>query len=214
MVEPLTVGCYLSDMKYGRFFTGLSLGIVASIAHPPVLHAEEPLHFMQGTVIDAESWFRAAQFSLQTTACADVIGSFTEAVSSPRSACEIFVTSPDPLTIPESVTTLTSATSIGIDGPSSVSIPRGFWTLRSLEELQIAHAGLTKIPDDIGQLTNLTVLDLSGNAITSLPETMRNLQKLRVLFLRENPLTETAVNNIRSWLPETEIVLSSDAHDQ
>lgn len=78
--------------------------------------------------------------------------------------------------------------------------------LTQLKELHLAWNKLEELPEFITTLP-LTHLDLSGNAFTAMPKSIQKLQKtLKVLNLSYNPITKTTLQELKTWLPNTEII--------
>ena len=78
--------------------------------------------------------------------------------------------------------------------------------LNELEYLGFKGCQMTSVPSEIGNFTNLETLSFTKNSLTSLPPEIENLKdNLKTLFLFENNFNQTEKNNIRSWLPNTEI---------
>jgi Leucine-rich repeat (LRR) protein len=65
---------------------------------------------------------------------------------------------------------------------------------------------LTSLPASIGKLTNLRFLSLSNNQLTQIPESIKSLKKLKRLYLTGNPLSDSAIQALKTWLPNTKIV--------
>lgn len=75
-----------------------------------------------------------------------------------------------------------------------------------LVTLDASYNQMTGVPAEIGQIRTLQTLDLSHNDITALPNEIMNITQLRQLVLTGNPLPEATIANLKSKLPDTEIV--------
>lgn len=77
--------------------------------------------------------------------------------------------------------------------------------LRSLKELLIFGNEIDSIPDCIASLTNLENLEIWSNPIKYVTPEIKKLTKLKSMRMEKDNLTEKQMNDIRKWLPNTEI---------
>lgn len=77
--------------------------------------------------------------------------------------------------------------------------------LVNLKELLIFDNEIDSIPDCIGSLTNLEKLEIWSNPIKYVTPDIQKLTKLKSMRMEKDNLTEEQMEEIRKWLPNTEI---------
>lgn len=77
--------------------------------------------------------------------------------------------------------------------------------LVNLKELLIFDNEIDSIPDCIGSLTNLEKLEIWSNPIKYVTPEIQKLTKLKSMRMEKDNLTEEQMEDIRKWLPNTEI---------
>lgn len=77
--------------------------------------------------------------------------------------------------------------------------------LLNLKELLIFDNEIDSIPDCIGSLINLEKLEIWSNPIEYVTPEIQKLTKLKSMRLEKDNLTEEQMEEIRKWLPNTEI---------
>ena len=77
--------------------------------------------------------------------------------------------------------------------------------LKSLKELLIFGNQIDSIPDCIGSLTNLEKLEIWSNPIKYVSPELQKLTNLKSMRMEKDNLTEERMEQIREWLPNTEI---------
>jgi Leucine-rich repeat (LRR) protein len=77
--------------------------------------------------------------------------------------------------------------------------------LKSLKELLIFANEIDSIPDCIASLTNLEKLEIWSNPIKYVSPEIQKLTKLKSMRMEKDNLTEEQMEEIRKWLPNTEI---------
>lgn len=77
--------------------------------------------------------------------------------------------------------------------------------LVNLKELLIFDNEIDSIPDCIGSLTNLEKLEIWSNPIKYVSPEIQKLTKLKSMRMEKDNLTEEQMEEIRKWLPNTEI---------
>ena len=77
--------------------------------------------------------------------------------------------------------------------------------LLKLKELLIFDNEIDSIPDCIGSLTNLEKLEIWSNPIKYVTPDIQKLTKLKSMRMEKDNLTEGQMEEIRKWLPNTEI---------
>jgi Leucine-rich repeat (LRR) protein len=77
--------------------------------------------------------------------------------------------------------------------------------LKSLKELLIFGNEIDSIPDCIASLTNLEKLEIWSNPIKYVSPEIQKLTKLKSMRMEKDNLTEKQMEEIRKWLPNTEI---------
>lgn len=77
--------------------------------------------------------------------------------------------------------------------------------LVNLKELLIFDNEIDSIPDCIGSLTNLEKLEIWSNPIKYVTPNIQKLTKLKSMRMEKDNLTEEQMEEIRKWLPNTEI---------
>lgn len=77
--------------------------------------------------------------------------------------------------------------------------------LKSLKELLIFGNEIDSIPDCIASLTNLEKLEIWSNPIKYVSPEIQKLTKLKSMRMEKDNLTEEQMEEIRKWLPNTEI---------
>ena len=77
--------------------------------------------------------------------------------------------------------------------------------LVNLKELLIFDNKIDSIPDCIGSLTNIEKLEIWSNPIKYVTPEIQKLTKLKSLRMEKDNLTEEQIEDIRMWLPNTEI---------
>lgn len=78
--------------------------------------------------------------------------------------------------------------------------------LRNLRVLNLAHNSIYNIPSEIGTLRNLEFLYLNNNDLNIIPERVRRMSKLSRLHLAKNEFDIDAKNQIKTLLPNTDII--------
>jgi Leucine-rich repeat (LRR) protein len=79
--------------------------------------------------------------------------------------------------------------------------------MSKLRELDVSYNKMTGVPAEIGQLTNLETLNYSYNNIDGLPNELANLKNnLKEFDLSGNPLSQSAIDKLKSELPNTTII--------
>ena len=82
--------------------------------------------------------------------------------------------------------------------------------IRKMSNLRIIDASdnqLTGIPAEIGQLYKLEAIDFSNNKIDTFPNEIANLKNnLKTLNLKNNTFSETSIGQLKTMLPNTEII--------
>lgn len=133
--------------------------------------------------------------------------------------------------LPDQLTQLSRLRLLSLEDQVIVQLPESFGQLAALEELHIRGNLLSQLPSSITQLKALRVLDLKGNEIKELPTGMSGMTSLRELNLSFNiymyaytecsklqgthlesldisftqPLTLPQLEQIREWLPGTDV---------
>lgn len=77
--------------------------------------------------------------------------------------------------------------------------------LKSLKELLIFGNEIDSIPDCIASLTNLEKLEIWSNPIKYVSPEIQKLTKLKSMRMEKDNLTEEQMEEIRKWLPNTEL---------
>jgi hypothetical protein len=77
--------------------------------------------------------------------------------------------------------------------------------LKSLKELLIFGNEIDSIPDCIASLTNLEKLEIWSNPIKYVSPEIQKLTKLKSMRMEKDNLTVEQMEQIRKWLPNTEI---------
>lgn len=77
--------------------------------------------------------------------------------------------------------------------------------LVNLKELLIFGNEIDSIPDCIGSLTNLEKLEIWSNPIKYVTPEIQKLTKLKSMRMEKDNLTDEQMEEIRKWLPNTEI---------
>jgi Leucine-rich repeat (LRR) protein len=77
--------------------------------------------------------------------------------------------------------------------------------LKSLKELLIFDNRVDSIPDCIGSLTNLEKLEIWSNPIKYVSPEIQKLTNLKSMRMEKDNLTDEQMEEIRKWLPNTEI---------
>ncbi|HPF11199.1 MAG TPA: hypothetical protein PLP62_07090 [Flavobacteriaceae bacterium] len=77
--------------------------------------------------------------------------------------------------------------------------------LKSLKELLIFGNEIDSIPDCIASLTNLEKLEIWSNPIKYVSPEIQKLTKLKSMRMEKDNLTEEQMEQIRKWLPNSEI---------
>lgn len=77
--------------------------------------------------------------------------------------------------------------------------------LVNLKELLIFDNEIDSVPDCIGSLVNLEKLEIWSNPIRYVTPDIQKLTKLKFLRMEKDNLTEEQMEEIRKWLPNTEI---------
>lgn len=77
--------------------------------------------------------------------------------------------------------------------------------LKSLKELLIFGNEIDSIPGCIASLTNLEKLEIWSNPIKYVSPEIQKLTKLKSMRMEKDNLTEEQMEEIRKWLPNTEI---------
>lgn len=77
--------------------------------------------------------------------------------------------------------------------------------LVNLKELLIFDNKIDSIPDCVGSLTNLEKLEIWSNPIKYVTPDIQKLTKLKSMRMEKDNLTEEQMEEIRKWLPNTEI---------
>jgi Leucine-rich repeat (LRR) protein len=77
--------------------------------------------------------------------------------------------------------------------------------LKGLKELLIFSNEIDSIPDCIGSLTNLEKLEIWSNPIKYVSPEIQKLTKLKSMRMEKDNLTNEQMEEIRKWLPNTEI---------
>ncbi len=77
--------------------------------------------------------------------------------------------------------------------------------LKSLKELLIFGNEIDSIPDCIASLTNLERLEIWSNPIKYVTPEIQKLTKLKSMRMEKDNLTDEQMEEIRKWLPNTEI---------
>jgi len=72
--------------------------------------------------------------------------------------------------------------------------------------LDLSYNQIQSIPSEVDRLYKLKVLDLSHNQLQELPEEISKLKGLRILNLIGNPIAPEQIEQIKAWLPETEVL--------
>jgi Leucine-rich repeat (LRR) protein len=75
----------------------------------------------------------------------------------------------------------------------------------NLKELLIFDNEIDSIPDCIGSLINLEKLEIWSNPIEYVTPEIQKLTKLKSMRMEKDNLTEEQMEEIRKWLPNTEI---------
>jgi Leucine-rich repeat (LRR) protein len=184
----------------------LSISVLVALLVPTTGFAESKLTFGAQLVKRTAVFLEQFNFSSYVPDCGEEQTNIDEAIANPYSSCEVFISSSEPLIIPESVRLLVLLEALAIDGPTSVDISPALWKVSSLREIQVANANLESIDPGIGRLHNLDSLDLSGNNLSNLPESFRNLEKLSYLNVKGNPLSAKTIQEIRKWFPKLEVL--------
>lgn len=89
-------------------------------------------------------------------------------------------------------------------------IPPQIGKLKELQKLNLAKNSIRNIPDEIGKLNQLKELDLWLNKIKNIPAEMNQLHQLKYLNLRGNVLPEELEENLKKWLPNTNIQFAKE----
>ena len=87
------------------------------------------------------------------------------------------------------------------------AIPAEIRLLSKLVTLDLSDNAMTGLPAEIGQLRHLTVLDLSNNQLTGLPLELGQLTGLETLDLRGNDYAKNDLDQIRTTLAKTNILV-------
>jgi Leucine-rich repeat (LRR) protein len=108
-------------------------------------------------------------------------------------------------TLPSQIGGLTTIKYLNLGNNQISLLPGSIESLTNLESLLLYNNQINFLPDQIGQLTNLKILDLKNNQLASLPPSLRLLNNLENLYLGGNPLSDLEKENIKSYLPNTQI---------
>ncbi|MBD8489728.1 hypothetical protein IFO69_13305 [Echinicola sp. CAU 1574] len=77
--------------------------------------------------------------------------------------------------------------------------------LKGLKELLVFDNEIDSIPDCIASLTNLERLEIWSNPIKYVSPEIQKLTKLKSMRMEKDDLTEEQMEEVRKWLPNTEI---------
>lgn len=77
--------------------------------------------------------------------------------------------------------------------------------LKSLKKLLIFGNDIDSIPDCVASLTNLEQLEIWSNPIKYISPEIQKLTKLKSMRIERDNLTEEQMEELRKWLPNTEI---------
>ncbi|MEM7180202.1 MAG: hypothetical protein AAF518_04780 [Spirochaetota bacterium] len=82
-----------------------------------------------------------------------------------------------------------------------------FGKMTNLCYLDLAEGNLYELPKGITQLANLQALDLTQNPLEELPESIKNLAtNLKFLLLQDTELPPEKIQQLKLWLPNTNIL--------
>ena len=86
------------------------------------------------------------------------------------------------------------------------SLPGEIRLFTKLRILDLHDNNLSGIPAEIGQLPAIEKIDLSDNRITDLPNELFTLGHLDELNLTGNPIDEEKITELKTKLPNTEVI--------
>ena len=112
-------------------------------------------------------------------------------------------------TLPPEIGNLQNLTYLAIYENKLTTLPPEIGNLQNLTELNLSSNELSSLPYEIVNLQNLTYLNLEGNQLTILSPEIGNLQNLTIIELTRNPITSEHIEEIKAWLPNSNVVFQS-----
>lgn len=89
-------------------------------------------------------------------------------------------------------------------------LPKEVLALNQLEALSLSDNNLQKLSGNIHALSQLCYLELANNNLKQLPKNIQQLKQLRVLDLSGNPILPKHYQELKAWLPYTEILVDEE----
>lgn len=110
--------------------------------------------------------------------------------------------------LPDSIVTLKNLQYLIVSRTGLKSLPKNIGAMKNLVHLNVNQNEIEVLPYSIGGLEKLEVADLWSNNLGYFPETMANLKNLKWMDLRNILISVITQENLRTWLPNTEIKFS------
>lgn len=107
--------------------------------------------------------------------------------------------------LPDSIYRLSKLQYLNVSRNKLGSLPKEIGKVSNLVYLNANNNDLIGLPPQIGNLEHLRVLDLWSNDLSDFPETMTNLKDLRVLDIRAITINQETINQLKKWLPNTNV---------
>ena len=110
--------------------------------------------------------------------------------------------------LPDSIVTLKNLQYLIVSRTGLRALPKNIGDMKNLVHLNVNQNEIEVLPYSIGGLEKLEVADLWSNNLGYFPETMANLKNLKWMDLRNILISVITQENLRNWLPNTEIKFS------
>lgn len=107
--------------------------------------------------------------------------------------------------LPSNIITLKKLQNLELSYTNIENVPNEIYSMVSLRDLGLVKNKIQSISTSISRLENLEKLKLTDNPIEYIPKEVSNLRYLKYLYLEDTNIPENHKNEIKNWLPHTEI---------
>lgn len=107
--------------------------------------------------------------------------------------------------LPDSIYKLENLQYLNVSRNKLGALPKEIGKMTNLVYINANNNDLVGLPPQIGNLEKLRVLDLWSNDLSDFPESISKLQELRVLDIRAITISQETINQLKKWLPRTNV---------
>ncbi len=107
--------------------------------------------------------------------------------------------------LPDSLYKLENLQFLNVSRNKLTSLPKQIGKMLNLVYINANNNDLVGLPPQIGNLERLRVLDLWSNELSDFPEALSKLKDLRVMDLRAITISQENINQLKKWLPNTNV---------